>query len=351
MSELDSPRRLDTESGAAEEVRVAVVGLGLIGRQRAKALERISGARLVATVDPVASPAQGESIVAHHRSLADLPADAYDCAVVALPHDVAVAVARRLLQARHPILIEKPLGLSSSDARELEALAAGLERPSFVGYNYRYLPAVSELMRRAHAGELGRLRNLDLLVGHGGHPKSGEGWKLDPMRAGGGVLLDPGVHLLDLLLRLTPDVRCTNIEATRGFWPTGIEEDVVASFRHERTISTMRVSHVRWVNTFRVELFGEDGYAIAEGRGGNYGPMTLRIGRRWAWAGADAASQRESEQVWNFGESDDSLHDELVDVIARWRGAAPATIQPRPATMSEAREITELCWQLYARIT
>jgi 1,5-anhydro-D-fructose reductase (1,5-anhydro-D-mannitol-forming) len=332
-------------------LRIAVVGLGLIGRQRAEALDRIAGATLVATVDPFAAPALSESGVPHYASLAELPPDDFDCAVVAVPHDVAVDVARRLLGAGRAILLEKPLGTRSADARELEALADGLQRQSFVGYNYRYLPAVAELLRRAEAGELGRPRNLDLLVGHGGNPASGDGWKLDPARAGGGVLLDPGVHLLDLLLRLSPDVRCTNIEATSGFWPTGIEEDVLASFRNDRLTATVRVSHVRWVNTFRVELFGEDGYAIAEGRGGNYGPMTLRVGRRWAWTTPGVASQRASELTWAFGERNDSLHDELADVIARWRGAQPAPSQPRPASISEAREITELCEQLYGQIT
>jgi predicted dehydrogenase len=340
----------DHADGVAE-VRVAVVGLGLIGRERAEALERIEGAVLTATVDPVASSPFDGAGVPHHRSLEELSPDSYDCAVVAVPHDVAVDIARMLLQAGRPILIEKPLGVRSADARELEALAAGLERPSFVGFNYRYLPAIAELLRLVDSGELGRLRNLDLLVGHGGNPRSGEGWKLDPVRAGGGVLLDPGVHLLDLLLLLGPSgVRCTNIEATRGFWPTGIEEDVVAGFRHGSMIGTVRASHIRWVNTFRVELFGDDGYAIAEGRGGNYGAMTLRIGRRWGWMEA-GVGQRDSEQTENFGELNDSLHDELMDVVACWRGAIPGKRWPRPATMSEARAVTELCERLYARMS
>ncbi|HLM85023.1 MAG TPA: Gfo/Idh/MocA family oxidoreductase [Solirubrobacteraceae bacterium] len=342
---------VNTPAHPAEGVRIAVVGLGLIGRQRVDALHRIAGARLVATVDPSVSPKPGEHEVPHYRSVSEVPPDGFDCAVVAVPHNVAVDIARQLLGAGRAILIEKPLGVSSADARELEALAAVLERSSFVGYNYRYLPAIAEMMRRAQAGDLGRLRNLDLLVGHGGNPRSGEGWKLDPRLAGGGVLLDPGVHLLDLLLRLAPEVRCSNIEATSGFWPSGIEEDVVANFRHERMIGTVRVSHVRWVNTFRVELFGEDGYAIADGRGGNYGPMTLRIGRRWAWTQAGVVSQRESEQTWDYGGHNDSLYDELADVVARWRGDGPAAQQPRPASMSEARAITELCEQLYALIS
>jgi 1,5-anhydro-D-fructose reductase (1,5-anhydro-D-mannitol-forming) len=339
-------------------LRVAVIGLGLIGRQRAEALSRIEGATLAATVDPAIteqtigarSSGGGVTGVPHYATLDALPDHAYDAAVVAVPHDRALSVATAVLESRRPILVEKPLGVRAQDARRLERLAAELPLPSFVGYNYRYLPAVGELLRRARGGELGELRNIDMLVGHGGHPGSASSWKLDPARAGGGVLLDPGVHLLDLLLRLSPDVSCSAIEATRGFWPTGIEEDVAVTFRAERLIATVRVSHIRWVNTFRVETFGEEGYAIVEGRGGNYGTMTLRLGRRWGWAAPGATSQRESEEVRDFGARNDSLRDELADVVARWRGEDTPTGDPHPATMSEARRTTELCEQLYPRI-
>jgi 1,5-anhydro-D-fructose reductase (1,5-anhydro-D-mannitol-forming) len=333
-----------------EPLRVAVVGLGLIGRQRAEALSRIAHSRLVATVDPGVKDS-GRSIDApHYSTLAELPHDAYDAAVVAVPHDRTFEIAARVLAAGRPALIEKPLGVRAADARELEALAARLSKPSFAGYNYRYLPAVRELLRLAGAGALGKLRNLDLLVGHGGHPDAAASWKLDPIRAGGGVLLDPGVHLLDLLLWLAPAADCASIQATRGFWPTGIEEDLVAGFRDRHMLATVRVSLIRWVNTFRVEAFGDAGYAIAEGRGGNYGPMTLRLGRRWAWTENAAVSQRASEEVRSFGAHNDSLRDELADVVALWREERLPPGAPRPATMREARRVTELCEQLYPRI-
>ncbi len=332
-------------------MRVAVIGLGLIGRQRAEALGRISGATLAATVDPVLTNPDAATGTAHYSTLAELPDADYDAAVVSVPHDLALPIATSVLTAGRAVLIEKPLGVRGADAREIKTLAADLLAPSFVGYNYRYLPAISELLRRTAAGDLGELRNIDMLVGHGGHPDSATSWKLDPARAGGGVLLDPGVHLLDLLLQLVPAIDCATIEGTRGFWQTGIEEDVVAVFRDEHLIATVRASHIRWVNTFRVEVFGDSGYAIAEGRGGNYGPMTLRLGRRWAWTDAGVVSQRESEEVRTYGGRNDSLHDELADVVAMWSGEEPPTGRPQPATMSEALRITTLCEQLYRRIT
>lgn len=331
-------------------LRVAVIGLGLIGSQRAKALSRIEGATLAATVDPASDIPSGFPGAPHYATLAELADDAYDAAVIAVPHDLAVPIAAKVLGSGRPVLIEKPLGVRAREARELETLAAGLALPSFVGYNYRYLPAVTELLRLISTGELGELRNIDMLVGHGGHPDSAASWKLDPARAGGGVLLDPGVHLLDLLLRIAPAARCADIQATRGFWPTGIEEDILATFRDESLIATVRTSHIRWINTFRVEVFGEDGYAIAEGRGGNYGSMTLRLGRRWAWTDPGVASQREAEVQRDFGTHNDSLLGELRDVVAIWRGEREPFGDPCPASMGEARHVTELCEQLYGLI-
>lgn len=333
----------------AADLRIAVIGLGLIGNQRAMALSEIEGARLAATVDPALTGREIFTDVPHYGTLAELSADAYDAAVVAVPHDRAISLAASILESGKPVLVEKPLGVRGSDARELEMLAETLAAPSFVGYNYRYLPAISDLVKRAKNGGLGELRNIDLLVGHGGHPGSAEGWKLDPTRAGGGVLLDPGVHLLDLLLQLAPTADCTAIETTHGFWPTGIEEDIVAVFLDKNVIATVRVSHIRWVNTFRIEAFGDDGYAIAEGRGGNYGPMTLRLGSRWGWTEPGILSQRASEDRFDYGASNNSIRDELADIVALWRDRQPCGTR-HPATMSEARHITELCEQLYQRI-
>ena len=124
---------------------------------------------------------------------------------------------------------------------------------------------------------------------------------------------------------------------------------MVATFRDGALLSTVRVSHIRWVNTFRVEMFGEDGYAIAEGRGGNYGPMTLRLGRRWAWTAEGVHSQRAREEVHEFGSENVSLRDELEAVVAAWRAGEHPVGYPHPATPSEARAVTELCEELYLR--
>ena len=330
-------------------VRVVVIGCGLIGRKRLEVIDLLEGATLAATVDPVREPPAGTR-APHHLSLRELTPESYDAAIIAVPHDAAPALTEAILAGGKPVLVEKPLATSPTVARKLEELADKVPSPSFVGYNYRFLPNVREVMRIAGDGRLGRLRSIDMLIGHGGHPESGMGWKLDAARAGGGVLFDPGVHLLDLLLQLAPDASCAAIEATRGFWGSGIEEDVAATFRAEMLLVTLRVSHIRWINTFRIEMFGEDASCRRrrKRRELRTDDRTLReamgLGHR---QGRHAAGVRGRPDL---GTTDGSFHDELAEVIHLWRTGRATDGDAHPATFAEACAVLEHVDELYARM-
>jgi predicted dehydrogenase len=337
-------------------MRVLVIGHGLIGKQRARALAVLekspqhAGLQLAGTVDPLNRPTELFPSVPHYADFSEVPAASFDAAVIALPHHLAPDVARKVLASGKPILIEKPLGLNDAAARELAALADPISLPSFVGYNYRFLPTMQIVFERLAEGYLGELRSVDLFIGHGGHPRSTEDWKLRPETAGGGVLIDPGVHLLDLALQVAPNLICSAARATRGFWKTGIEEDVSAIFTSGKTLVSMRVSLLRWVNTFRLEFVGEDGYALVDGRGGTYGPQTLRIGRRWGWNDGSGRTQRATEEVLDFGPANTSLDDEMSAVANAWLTGKVSSNQPHPATMWEGVKVAGLCDATYALI-
>lgn len=331
-------------------MRILVIGHGLIGRQRAAAaaaLARTKPITVAGTVDPAGRPADLYSGAPHFARLEDVPPGSYDAAVIAVPHRLAGAIALGVMAQGKPILIEKPLGLTGAEARRIADAGTGNARPSFVGYNYRFLPTFVEAMARLGRGELGALRSVDMTLGHGGHPASAQGWKLDPEQAGGGVILDPGVHLFDLLLRLQPAFRLRHVSATRGFWKTGIEEDVVVVMQAGATMATVRVSHIRWVNTFRIEIGGDDGYVHIEGRGGSYGPQQARFGRRWAWNDGTGRSQRQTEVLSDFGPGNDSLDRELEAVVDRWLGAVAGSEPTEPATLADGVRVAELCDEMY----
>ena len=147
-------------------------------------------------------------------------------------------------------------------------------------------------------------------MGHGGRPGDERTWKLDPVRCGGGAMLDPGIHLLDLMRLMAPDEAVLEGQhAWEGFWKTGIEEDVHLLFRTGLTTVSMEVSVVRWRSQFEIFALGTEGYGQVTGRGRSYGPQVYRRGRRWGWQ--NAQSQVASEEEVVVDDCEDSFADEL----------------------------------------
>jgi predicted dehydrogenase len=325
-------------------MKVAVLGCGLIGGERVRALVRLRDVDRIVTQfavhDPFAAAKRGEIEALGGlwcETLEAVRGFAPDWVVIATPHDTAEKLCAEVLSWGARVLLEKPFGRSLVEAERLARLAGGSGR-IHVGFNYRFFPGVMAAIADARAGQFGRLVSVNMIVGHGGAPGMERGWKLDPLRAGGGVLLDPGVHMLDLCLCLAPDVALRNVATWNGFWNTGIAEEAHLLLRSGTTTFNLQFSVVRWRSTFQIELHGVDGYGIVTGRGRSYGPMKYVRGRRWGWQ--HAANQAASEEVVNVSDCDSSFYDEMRSLF---RGT---TGWPSPCSAEEAvavMRLHELC--------
>src|SRR5437879_1995089 len=129
-----------------------------------------------------------------------------------------------LLVTGHRVLVEKPLGRSLAEAE----LLAGQARVDqlWVGLNYRFFRGIAALIVDIRRGTFGQPIALNATIGHGGAPGMEKSWKLDPIRAGGGALIDPGIHLLDLAILLSAEPpSVVGGRAWAGIWDTGVEEE------------------------------------------------------------------------------------------------------------------------------
>jgi predicted dehydrogenase len=283
-------------------IRVGVIGTGLMGGERLTALQSLRAqgrdVEIVGLLDPynLAAPAIAASA---GTTLAESPDHLLrlqpDWVFVATPHDVAVELVERLLYSGVRLLVEKPLGRSAAEARRLVSLARAPDQ-LWVGLNYRFFEGIALLLQDVRNGHFGPIVSVTMTMGHGGSPGMEAGWKIDPRRAGGGALLDPGIHLLDLAWLLEGgELSPVGGTSWVGFWNTGVEEECHL-FLRGRTIPTfnVQVSIVRWRSIFRLEVHGESAYGCVEGRNRSYGQQTYRRGVRWGWS--SGGRQVDSEQ-------------------------------------------------------
>jgi predicted dehydrogenase len=186
-------------------IRLGVAGLGGLGEALIRDVPKVAGLSVVAVQDVVADRARdvaaGFGVAWAGERFADLlEVDGVDAAVICTPNGLHAEQAQAALRAGKDVLVQKPLAVSSSDAQATVNLAARLERVLFVDYTYRFLDTMR--LFRELCPPLAEVRSARAAFHNIYGPGAAKGWSFDPRMAGGGALIDLGVHLLDLGLWL-----------------------------------------------------------------------------------------------------------------------------------------------------
>jgi UDP-N-acetylglucosamine 3-dehydrogenase len=142
------------------ELRIGVIGLGMMGRHHVRVTRELDGVRLVAVADAQGDPHGVAGGLPVLESVAALIDQGIDAAVVAVPTGYHEAVALELASAGVHTLVEKPI---ASDSAAGERVASAFEQAGLVGavgHIERYNPALQDLRRRVEEGELGDLYQI-----------------------------------------------------------------------------------------------------------------------------------------------------------------------------------------------
>ena len=131
-----------------EGLRIAVIGVGHLGRHHARILSALDGARLVATVDPQLERAEEAAAASGAMALRDARDlfDHVDAVSIAVPTEVHHEVAMPFLERGVAVLVEKPMARTLAEADEMVAAAKASGATLAVGHTERYNPAVAAVM-------------------------------------------------------------------------------------------------------------------------------------------------------------------------------------------------------------
>ncbi len=301
------------------DLRVGIVGCGLIGDKRAAALG--TGDRLIGAVDAI--PDRAAELTKQHggracATLDELLALAPDVVVVAATHDQLTPLAEQALRAGAHVLVEKPAGLGTADVARLAAAAGEADRRVKVGFNHRFHPALSELAAEVHGGAHGDLMHLRARYGHGGRIGYDREWRAQPERSGGGELIDQGMHLLDLTHWLAGPLPLHSALLRTHFWDTPVEDNAAlllgAADERDSPWAMLHVTWTEWKNLFSIEVYCRTAKLQVDGLVRSYGPQRLRIYRMGPELGPPALEERE------YGDEDVSWSREWEHLAAALAG-------------------------------
>ena len=264
-------------------LRVGIVGCGLIGRKRAEATGSDS---VIACydVDFGAAEALARDVGAEAcRTLDGLFDLRPDVVVVAVIHNALAEIACAALEAGAHVLVEKPAGVGSADVDAIGRTSERVQRLVKVGFNHRFHPAISRAVNEARSGLHGELMYARARYGHGGRPGYEKEWRADPAKAGGGEVVDQGMHLLDLSYWLFGDLPFHSALLRNHFWDAPVDDNAVIILGDRATVSSpwmlMHVSWTEWENLFSLEIYCRRAKLTVGGLVRSYGAQTLRISR------------------------------------------------------------------------
>lgn len=271
----------DVVKSAPPRVRVLQTGYGAFGAQHARGWRAVQPAVELTIADP--DPAARARVAQDHpaaRVVADWREALPDCDVVdaVAPSTLNAGIAIEAMAQGRDVFIEKPVGRTVAEAREVAATAARLGRRMQVGFVLRFHPLALRLHAVLRGGTLGRLRWI-----------GGDFLCLKRPRRDAGVVLNDAVHFLDLILWLKGDAPSAVHAMMADGLGRGFEDLVLSTLRWpDGTLGRLDASCVvagelpdpyappgGWSRK-RLEFAGERGRAIADFMTGE---LTLRAAR------------------------------------------------------------------------
>jgi predicted dehydrogenase len=184
--------------------RLGFLGVGWIGRNRLASLATSGAASVAMIADPCEAAARAASRLAPGarvgRTLDDLLTADLDGIVIATPSGLHAEQTVAAVERGLAVFCQKPLARNSAEARRVVEAARSADRLLHVDLCYRHLAAANALRRLVRSGSLGEIYAIDAVFHNAYGPSAA--WSRDRHLAGGGCLIDLGVHLVDLALWL-----------------------------------------------------------------------------------------------------------------------------------------------------
>lgn len=326
-----------------EKLKVGIAGYGIVGKRRRSVVDSHPNLELLAVCDKIftASGVLDNNVRCYpdYHYLVDEP---LDILFVCLTNDMAAEVTIAGLEKGMHVFCEKPPGRTVEDIERV--IAVERNNPGVklkYGFNHRYHDSVREALRIVNSGELGKIVNMRGMYGKSKIIPFSGGWRAERKYAGGGILLDQGIHMVDLICLFSGRITDIKSYVSNTYWNHDVEDNVYALLKDEfGRVAMLHSSATQWQHRFSLDIALTEGYIELRGilsGSKSYGKETLVIGGRDE---ADTGTAR--HETINYLE-DNSWRDEVfefADSIVNGR-------EIKYGTSGEALKVMKVIYGIY----
>jgi len=327
-------------------LKIGIAGYGIVGKRRYDVIRQHPNMHVVAVCDMKfkghGELENGVSYYEHYIEL--LRNEELDSLVVCMTNDIAPEVTMAALESGLHVFCEKPPGRSVRDIENVinvELLNPHLKL--MYGFNHRHHYSVKDALAVIHSGEMGKIINL-----RGVYGKSKvitfnqDAWRTKKEIAGGGVLLDQGIHMVDLMRLFAGEFTQVHSFVSNSFWGYDVEDNAYALMKTENGIvGILHSSATEWRHRFSLDINLEKGSINLGGilsGSKSYGAETMTL----VWANPDEDNGDPREQMTRYNK--DPSWSAEIDMFAK------AIIDGKPILnggSEDALKTMQLVYEIY----
>lgn len=322
-----------------DKLKVGIAGYGVVGKRRHFHIDLHPDLKVVAVCDrSFLNRGEMDGGVLYFSSYKELLEEKLDILFVCMTNDIAAEVTIAGLENGLHVFCEKPPG---RDLYDMDCVVKCKQKYPHLqlkyGFNHRYHDSVSDALNLIHSKELGNVINLRGVYGKSKIITLGQNsdWRSQRAIAGGGILLDQGIHMVDLLRLFGGEFSEIYSFISNDFWKHDVEDNAYALMRTKnRVVAMLHSSATQWRHHFQLDIILEKGAITLSGilsGSKSYGSEKMTI----AWAEQDDRGDPK-EQTTRYNEDNSWKYEiaEFADAIQGKTNVLHGTLEDAYNTMS-----------------
>ena len=296
-------------------IKVGIAGYGIVGKRRGDCINKNPNMELVAVCDKEFNDDSKFDGIKCFQDYNSLLGQDIDALFVCMTNDIAAEVTIAGLENGLHVFCEKPPGQNVEQIKDVIEVEKKYPKLKLkYGFNHRYHESVKDALSILNNGELGKVIDLNAVYGKSKVITAtgpNADWRSKREIAGGGILLDQGIHMVDLLRLFAGEFETIYSFISNEYWEYDVEDNAYALMKSENgVIALLHSSATLWRHDFNLHITCEFGSLVLSGilsSTKSYGAETLTVAYK---SDDELGDPKEITTRYNF---DPSWEKEVID--------------------------------------
>lgn len=322
--------------------KVGIIGYGKMGQIRHQVISAFEDVQVQLIYDPEKVDTEIEKAQNSDQIIENPEIDAvFTCT----PNYLNKPLTIQSLKAGKHVFCEKPPGFTAKDIEEIRAVEKESGKVLMYGFNHRHHASIKYMKKLVDDKEFGKILWMRGRYGKSVDETFYDNWRAKKELAGGGILIDQGIHMLDLFLHLGGDFDNVHASVSNLYWNLNVEDNVFATLENTKTglAASLHSTMTQWRHLVSLEVFLEKGYLVLNGlktSSNAYGEEILTIAKNRSTA--PVATWKDEKNITYH--TDESWESELTEFFS----AIKSNREVKLGNSSDALKLMKIIDKIYS---